>query len=333
MAVISVDRALVVARAGARHLAGMVKPDGLFNYRYALNDPSFVNTIYGEVRHVGAVWAMADWMREGWDMPELAPALARAAGTMEQRLFRPYGSSGALCVWDEGLIKLSGSALGVAAEAALNRLRPSPDHFDRVSRLARHIASQREADGDFLPVRVPGPIPRAHPGRDHLTTGQAVMALALASEATGESAWLRLAADSADRLAARDYGVGALSHWMLYALEALDRVQPDDGRLAYAGKIAASIAAAASPDEGIPLACASEGLLAHARSLRVRGDREETVSALLTESEGLLSRQLRFFHPSGAFFMSAKRQEVRIDTQMHNVIGFLGYARLRQGRT
>ena len=218
---------------------------------------------------------------------------------------------------------------GVAAEHALAEAAPSPERTDRIVRLARHVASQRESDGDFLPVRVPGPIPKPHPSRDTLTTGQAILALALASEATGDASWLALACDSADRLAARDYGVGTLSHWMLYGLEAIDRSAPDDARLAFAGRLAAGLDGMATADESIPIACASEGLLAYARTLAARGGREKEVAALLARVEKNLSRQLRFFHPSGAFVMSAARPEVRIDTIMHNLIGFRGYVRLR----
>src|SRR5438552_2199743 len=162
----------------------MLGPEGRFVYRYALNDPSFTSTIYGPVRHIATIWGLVEAERAGLDVPGLADAIDRAADYMEQHLFRPFGTTKALCVLDEGFIKLGGSALGVAAEAALLRRRDgSKERRDRIARLARHVAGQREPDGDFLPARIPGPIARPYPTRDDFTSGQAVLALALAGEA------------------------------------------------------------------------------------------------------------------------------------------------------
>jgi hypothetical protein len=305
----------------------MVGPEGRFLYRYALNDPTFTSTIYGPVRHIATVWGLVEAERAGLDVPGLSEAIDRAGGYMEQHLFRPFGSTGALCVLDEGFIKLGGSALGVAAEAALLRRDGSKERGDRIARLARHVAGQREPDDDFLPARIPGPIARPYPTRDDFTSGQAVLALALAAEATGEESFLDLAVRSTESFAARDHQVGRMAHWMLYALEALDRLKPDDRWLAYGRRLADGLAVLSLPDESIPVACMSEGLLAYARLLRARGNEDE-VAAVLRPVAANLRRQLRFFHPTGAFVMSATRHEVRIDGVMHNLLSFLGYSRL-----
>jgi hypothetical protein len=327
-AAVTPDRARVVARAAAARLAAMIGPDGRFVYRYALNDPTFTSRIYSDGRHVVAVWGLAAVADDMHDVAGFEAALERAARAMAEHLFRAYGGSGALCVLDEGLIKLGGSALGVAAEALLQRRSPDAGRSDRIVRLARYVVSQRESDGDFLPMRVPGPMPRPHPLRDDLTPGQAVLALAVATQATGDESYVGLATDSVDRFAARDYLVGRLAHWMLYAIEALARVASDDAHLAYAGRLAAGIEAMSLPDESIPIACASEGLLAYARTLRARGGREGEVASIMERVEANLRRQLRFFHPSGAFVMSTAKHEVRIDTIMHNLLAFHGWAAL-----
>jgi hypothetical protein len=324
------SRAIAVARAATARLATLVNPDGRFLYRYLLNDPTVTSPVYSAVRHVAAVWALADAEREGWDIPDLPGAIDRAAGYMEERLFRPFGSTNALCVLDEGFIKLGGSALGVVAEAALLRRDGKDERRDRIARLARHVASQREADGDYLPARIPGPIARPYPRRDDFTPGQAVMALAIAGEATGEAGLLDLAVHSAEAFARRGYQVGRTAHWMLYALEVLDRLRPSDAWHAYARRLAAEVVTLPLPAESMPIACMSEGLLALARMLRSRGGSEEEVANLLGKVAANLARQYRFFHPSGAFVMSAERHEVRIDTIQHNLLTFLGYARLAE---
>jgi hypothetical protein len=248
---------------------------------------------------------------------------------MAERIFRRYGNTDSLCVVDEGLIKLGGSALGIVAENALADPGDDPPRA-RISGLAKYVVSQREPDGSFLPARVPGGLPRPHPLRDAFSTGQAIMGLAVASQATNDPAYLALAIDSLDRLAARDYLVGTAAHCMLYAIEAVERTTPSDARRAYARRLALGILQADLPDESIPIACASEGLLAYARMLHAQSGADEAVREVLARVEVNLRRQARFFHPSGAFVTSAAKHEVRIDTVMHNLLGFLGWARLME---
>src|SRR5439155_10342270 len=135
---------------------------------------------------------------------------------------------------------LGGSALGVVAEAALLRRDGNDARRERIMRLVRHVVSQREPDGDFLPARIPGQIARPYPTRDDFTSGQAVMALALAAESTDEASWADLAVQSAEVFAARGHQIGKMAHWMLYGLEALDRVRPRELWLEYARRLAAA---------------------------------------------------------------------------------------------
>jgi hypothetical protein len=91
-------------------------------------------------------------------------------------------------------------------------------------------------------------------------------------------------------------------------------------------------AALANPEmtesrESTPIACVTEGLLAYARLLDTAGN-TEAAAAAIARAGMLLGRQLRFFHPSGAFVASVERPEVRIDYITHNLLGFMGYARL-----
>ncbi len=321
-------KAMAAARAGVARLAAMVGPDGRFLYRYALGDPSFVSTLYSEARHVGAVWALADFERESWNMPKLSGSIDRAADYMETRLFRPYGISDALCVIDEGLIKLSGGALGVLAEAALYRRDGREIHLEQLVRLARYVALQSEGDGNFLAVRVPGPIAQPSPLRGELAVGQAVMALVVAGNAAGEARWVDLAHQAAAALARRGHGVGTTAHWLLYALEALAATHDDPWIMEYATRLAEAMIAdeaTARARVSTPIACQTEGLLVYARMLRASG---RDASPALKRVAGNLRRQLRFHDPSGAFIHSKARPEVRIDYITHNVIGFLGYARM-----
>jgi hypothetical protein len=127
-----------------------------------------------------------------------------------------------------------------------------------------------------------------------------------------------------------DHGVASRSHWMLYALEALHALGPEPWLLDYAGRIAMGIAAIGWPPNAAstPVACATEGLCAFARMLPSASPvRSEALRAIRRN----LRHQLRFHDRSGAFVRSLDMPEVRIDYMMHNVTGFLGYARLEAG--
>jgi len=330
---ITPTRAMAVARAGAVRLAAMVQADGRFLYRYMLPDPTITDTAYSEVRHVGAVWALIDVEVSEPSLPDLSTAIDRAAAYMVAKIFRPFGGTDTLCVVDEGFIKLGGSALGVAASLSLYRRSGDREHLERAVRLARFIVLQRRADGDFLHILIPGPIAKPHPTRADLFTGQAMFALALLSEATGDPSWRELAVDSMDQLAKRDFAVGTQAQWMLYALEVLLRLRRDERLLAYAARLVEAMLADVSirqSPESTPLACQTEALIVYVRILRSSlvegGDPAVSTMARIRQN---LRRQLRFFDPSGAFIQSLERPEVRIDYIMHNVIGFMGYASLR----
>lgn len=322
---------MAVARSGAARLAKMVLPDGRFRYRYALPDPSITDGAYSNVRHIGAVFGLLDYEREGWDISGFSNAVDRAAAYMNESIFRPYGGTDALCVFDEGVIKLGGSALGVAAELGLFRRSGDVAHRDRAIRLARYVELQSLADGDFVQMRVPGPISTPHPMRTDFVTGQGLLALALIAEETGEAAWQDRALASAEKLARRDHSIGSEAHWMLYALEVLFRSRRAPWLLDYAERLVEAMPAAdpwRNDQVSTPIACQTEGLLAYARMLRSTNGKGESAAGILKRVLQNLRRQLRFYHPSGAFVHSLAKPEVRIDYIQHNVTGFLGYAHI-----
>ncbi len=336
MQIVTPAKAMAVARAGIARLAAMVQPDGRFIYRYFPDNPSFNNIHYGEVRHIVAVWALVDYEREGLPIEGVSEAIDRAADFMHRRLFRAYGATDTLCVVDEGFVKLGGSAMGVAAELELCQRTPDPSLIARAEQLARFVESQRLDNGEFIQVRIPGPVSPPHPIRAAEFTGQPVLALAMMTGATGDDRWLDIAHQHTAKLAARGHGIGSLAHWMSYALEAMVRVRREQWLVDYAARLAGWMltdeATRQSP-EATPLACQTEGLLAYARMLDALGeDGDPSLDAVLKQVGRNLRRQMRFFHADGGFFRSVEVREVRIDYITHHVSGFLGYARLMRAR-
>jgi hypothetical protein len=324
---ITPTRARAIAHSGAAHLAGLVGADGRFLYRYMLPDPSIRDGAYSNARHLGAVWSMLEWEQEAGWTGTLAAAIERAAGYATSTMVVPFGGTDELCVLDEGVIKLGGPALGVGAYTTLYRRSADPTHLDRALRLGRYIARQRRTDGDFVHIVIPGRLAREHPTRADMLTGQAVLALALLGEASGDAGWTELALDSAMKLERQNHGVASGSHWMLYALEAVHAARPRQWLIDYAGRIAMGLAATqwSAASQSTPIACATEGMLAFVRmSAPGAPARAEAIKAIRRN----LRHQLRFHDRGGAFVRSLDMPEVRIDYIVHNVTGFLGYARL-----
>ncbi len=334
--VVTPAKAMAVARAGAARLAAMVQPDGRFIYRYFPDNPEFVNNRYGEVRHIVAVWALIDYEREGWAIPGLSEAIDRAAEFMDSRLFVPYGATDTLCVIDEGYVKLGGSAMGVVSELALLARSGDARRIERAVRMARFVESQKLDNGEFIQIRIPGPVSTRHPMRAAEFTGQPILAMALASEATGDDRYLDLALEQTRKLADRNHGIGSLTQWMVYALEAMVRIRREQWLIDYAARLAAWMLtdeATRKGGEATPLGCQTEGLLAYARMLAALGeDGDPSLDTILKAVARNLRRQLRFLHTDGGFFRSLEIREVRIDYITHHVTGFLGYARLMQAR-
>jgi hypothetical protein len=327
---------MAVARAGAARLAAMVQPSGQFVYRYYPDDPAFVENRYGEVRHIVSVWALIDYEREGWAIPGFAAAIDRAAEFMDDRLFVAYGATDTLCVIDEGYVKLGGSAMGVATELALFARSGDASHVERAVRLARFVESQRLDNGEFIQVRIPGAVSTRHPMRAAEFTGQPVLALALATESTGDNRYLDLALEQTRKLSDRNHGIGSMTHWMVYAIEAMVRIRREQWLIDYAARLAAWMLtdeATRKSREATPIGCQTEGLLAYARMLVALGeDGDPSLDTVLKAVARNLRRQLRFVHTDGGFFRSLDVREVRIDYITHHVTGFLGYARLMQAR-
>ena len=147
-----------------------------------------------------------------------------------------------------------------------------------------------------------------------------MLALALMSEATGDDYWLDIAHQHTAKLAARGHGIGSLTHWMVYALEAMVRVRREPWLIDYAARLAAWMLtdeATRQSREATPLACQTEGLLAYARMLVALGeDGDPSLDAVLKQVGRNLRRQMRFFHTDGGFFRSLDIREV--ENRLHH---------------
>lgn len=135
-------------------------------------------------------------------------------------------------------------------------------------------------------------------------------------------------------LAAQNYGVREQSHWMLYALEQLQRFDKSPHIYQHAENIAAEIINKPiylDSGRSTPIACRTEGLLAFIRMPPKDASVELLQGTALLCVQANLEKQLAFQTKDGAFTRGGgdrRNQEVRIDYIQHNISAFLHFSQL-----
>lgn len=323
-----------VANGGARFLAGLTAPDGRFKYRYDA-ETGKESGGYNVLRHAGSVWAMLDVYSSSHDRQVLSAA-RRAVTYLLNNFLKFHGDYSKVCICEDNTIKLGGNALAVVALTALYGITREPFLLQISERLADSMISERTADNDLVHKRYfqSGKVSEF---RSMYYTGEALLALLNLFEASRNEKWLDAVVSIEKRLAAEDYGVEEQSHWMLYALSSLSRIEPSAVYLEHATKIARHILE--HPDylswgRSTPIACRSEGLLAY---LNMQGLADESVASLrqqcLDQVRSNLTLQKAFIFSDGDFVRGGddqRKNEVRIDYIQHNISSFLHFAQMKE---
>lgn len=314
-------------------LAGLVRKDGSFLYRYDSQTGKSCGG-YNILRHAGAIWALLDTYREYRDDRLLTEARRATHYLLASslRFFRSYGN---VCICEDNTIKLGGNALAALALLSVFEVTREPLLLTLAEQFCQFMLDQRRENGDLVHKRYfeSGKISAF---RSMYYTGEALLAILTLHEKTGERCWLDAAIEIEDPLAAEEYGVKEQSHWMLYALDLLSRFSPSPLYSRHAAAIATDILD--NPEylkwnRSTPIACRTEGLLAFLRQ-QASGDGGNTSlrSRCLEQIERNLEMQMTFRLDDGAFIRGGSDQrhhEVRIDYIQHNISSFLHYDRSR----
>jgi hypothetical protein len=257
-------------------------------------------------------------------------AIPQAGGFAERMLrhaslhaFAPFGGFDALCVLDEGLVKLE--AVAFAVMALVNCSRPD---LTTARRFGRFILGQRLPNGEFIHVR-DYPQGRVRADRAPTATGQALLALAALYRATHEPHYFDAVAETVDALAARAYGVRQRSHWMLLAIDALDDISPDPQNVEYAATIAETMLATSRSDGGrdtSALAATTLGLLAYLRIAARASERSRIMSEARAQVTRSLEALMALRVPNGMFVRGQASPEVAAEDLVWAGRAFLGAA-------
>ena len=324
---------LDVAQSGAAYLATLVDKQGQFKYRFDPEEGK-ASRGYNVLRHCGTIWAMMD-VCDSLQSEEVLDACRRAAIYLQNNFLIFDGDMKHACVMEKNAIKLGGNALAIIALLSVNKNLDDDLLQAIILRLGDFMLDQQDSDGDFIHKRFfkSGKISQF---RSLYYTGEALLALMKLHEITGEKRFLDAVLKCEDLLCPQDYGVAEQSHWMLYSLEALLKVDNSPKYYLHAEKIARHIID--NPDykswgRSTPTACRSEGLLAFLRiqpPASQKADDNLRQKCLEAVKENL-ALQLSFRRPEGSFIRGGddhRQTEVRIDYIQHNISSYLHYSRM-----
>lgn len=327
--------ALAVAKAGANKLAELTLESGKFSYRYdAISNAKLSG--YNVLRHSGTVWSMLDVFSVTKD-EQLLTAANRAVTYLFNEHLRFFRSYLNFCILEKNSIKLGGNALAALALAKLYEINKSDVLLDISHQLCRFILEERSNHGDFVHKRYfkSGKISSF---RSEYYVGEALLALLACYRITGDSQLLTAVQEVEAELVQQGYGIREQSHWMLYALEQLQRLDASPHIYPHAEKIATEIInnpTYLESGRSTPIACRTEGLLAFVRMTPPKSSDSSNRVAALKCIEENLARQLIFQTADGAFTRGGgdrRDQEVRIDYKQHNISAFLHFSQLEQSQ-
>jgi hypothetical protein len=322
-------RYLGLAVQSAGRLASLVQPDGRFVYkRDAIS--GLPKAGYNIVRHSGCVWAINLVAKEVELGREANEAARRAMNWLASNKIISRGDR-KLCVADKGVIKLGANALAVLALLSLSDF--SSNERELVVGICEYIRSQR-ARNDFVHKR--SLVGNPHKFRSEYYTGQALFALLVASESLPDIdcfTWSRVALKD---LLLSGYGLAEQSHWMMYAVEACQRVAPEEMLVDYAVRMADGIVRRPfyrRQQRCTPIACRTESLLCCLRILSSAPNTERLRSQIGIAIDHNLRLQLRNYLPGGDFIRDTNSDEIRIDYLQHNLLSLFFRSQLFSSTT
>ncbi|MCB9687301.1 MAG: hypothetical protein H6738_14150 [Alphaproteobacteria bacterium] len=299
------------ASAAADHLASITKDDGRIAY---LIDPITGRETNGQnlLRHGGSAYALVQaWERFG--KPEHASAARRAIGwllarTRSDERQGPHGGGTVRYVVESSYIKLGGAALAlVAIDTFREEVGPRDAWATEADELATYLLSQQLESGAFVSFASlePGGEPRDRDSAYY--PGEAVLALTLHHELTGDPRWLEAATRGGAWLGdVRDAGIGPsgrpADHWFMIAADRLHAVTGDPRWLERGLAVAEAVQWQAERaarhttwhrdfaggfydlPRSTPSSIRAEGLAATLRSCRRAGRRAPELEVLLTDA-------------------------------------------------
>jgi hypothetical protein len=221
----------------AQYLAGLCDERGQFTYRVHLDPNVAVPPAYNELRHAGAVYALAQYCQRTPD-PAVHDAMLRGARFLRQELLAPVpGNQRMLAAWlapelaDESAprqAKLGGAGLALVALLTVEQVAPGSTPLEELRGLGRFIIFMQKSDGTFYSKFVPD-AGRSDIWDSDYYPGEAALGLILLYAQDPARQWLETAAKALDGIVQRGAATRPTfpDQWFLLAAAQMLRLEPD----------------------------------------------------------------------------------------------------------
>jgi hypothetical protein len=339
-----------------KYLAESVNENGSFIYEY---DPATnrASKSYNILRHSGTIYAMLESYRVTQD-PQVLAAAVRAIGYLES-VIRPCPEfQNALCVVEEGSVKLGGNALAVLALVEYQRVTGDTQYASTSRALSEYLLHRQKQSGEFGGHKIDVQTGTIAPFVSEYYPGEAIFALARMSESSGDSRYVAGAHRGAQWLITqRDRGksIDELphDHWLLYGLNELYAHTPLDIYLVHTRLLTDAIMKAQNhnlvgadaqynggyyiPPRSTPTATRTEGLGAAYKLFVRAGDLDRAQAVLEAMDAGVAFQMRTFISPLvqhqkgytprsvGGFCESLEVCRIRIDYVQHNLSALIAH--------
>ncbi|PRO65639.1 hypothetical protein [Alkalicoccus urumqiensis] len=347
-------RAMTLASEG--YFQHAVSFQGRFLYSY---DPhtGYRHPKYNLLRHAGTLFSMLQ-MHETLPDAGLLPPIQKARRYLVQQMKQENDTYMAV---EKKAVKLGGNGLALIALVKYAEVTGDHDDLPIMRGLAKWMHDMAETHGRLKLHKQTLPDKKDTGFTSHYYSGEAILSLVRLYQLEADERWLDTAEKEAaylihDRDKNETYDTIAHDHWLLYALNELDQLRPNDDYKSHSFFIADAIVQAQRGEtddpewEGsyemkgaprsTPVACRSEGLCAAVQTARRAGEADRSETYRKAAAKGIaFQMKLQFtpvsvlyYEPShllmGAFQASTQDAEIRNDYTQHNVSSFYEYVKL-----
>jgi hypothetical protein len=245
---ISKDRLASAIDQSARYLAGLCDENGRFVYRQHLDPDVTLSPAYNELRHAGAIYALAQYCQRSPDAG-VSNAMLRATRYMRLQCLRPLpDNSNLLALWapktvQQGSLteaKLGGAGLALVALLSVERLQPGTVPKAELLGLGRFMVFMQRGDGSFSSKFFPGR-GRSNGWQSDYYPGEAALGLLMLHQFDANPQWSQAAAKALHYLAEQGTTQRPTfpDQWFLLAADQYWDLPPDDARPASRDEVAA----------------------------------------------------------------------------------------------
>lgn len=340
------------AQLAGEYIVRMTGEEGKYVYEF---DPATGEDLggYNILRHGGTIYALLEWYKVSGD-GEALMAAQRAIAYLFERVIPCPNMEDALCVIERNEIKLGGNGLALLALATYEQATGDDQYRETAEQLAEWIVGVQNEAGDFT-IHKMDMEGRPDDFRSEYYPGEAMYGLMRLYELDQNETWLEAVQQGSTHIIAsrKDTYFKNLpaDHWLLYALNELHKVDPDERYALFAERTAWQIilsqvrAGVARPEftggfydppRGAPTATRMEGLhAAHAMFERTNRTytQQATQNSLALGIDFLVRLQLSdkrinsySFVPEslGGVPATFDDHSVRIDYVQHALSAFIG---------